>query len=459
MQTHFSAEQLAEPAIQEMNGILRSCVHCGMCTSTCPTYVLLGDELDSPRGRIYLVKAMLESGAAPSPEVVKHVDRCLSCLGCMTSCPSGVNYMHLIDHARSHIETTYRRPLADRLTRAALALVLPRPALFRLAMRGAMVTRPLTQLIPGRFRRLKAMLALAPRSLPTRPRLGDHRVFPASSPKRRRVALAPSCAQEVLAPEINAAAVRLLNRLGCEVVTAAGSGCCGALVQHLGRESAAAQAARSNIAAWMHESERGGLDAIVVTAAGCGTMVKDYGHLLRSDSRWASQAAHVSSITLDVTELLGKLDTDPAPPTARAATAAPSAPPGTGLVVAYHSACSLQHGQKIDAEPRRLLRAAGFELREIPEGHLCCGSAGTYNLLEPELASQLRDRKIERIERVTPDVIATGNIGCLTQLASGTTIPVVHTVQLLDWATGGPRPRALAGEVTSPAPTRPTVDC
>jgi glycolate oxidase iron-sulfur subunit len=426
MQTTFSLAQLADPDVRESEKILRACVHCGFCTATCPTYLLLGDELDSPRGRIYLIKDMLENAKPASARVVTHIDRCLSCLACMTTCPSSVHYMHLVDHARRYIEQTYRRPWPDRLLRRLLAEVLPRPWLFRQALRAGALGHPLRRLLPER---LAGMLALAPRDLPAPSAVDRPQVFPAEGARRARVALLAGCAQQVLAPQINEATVRLLTRHGVEVVIAEGARCCGALVHHMGREAQALAAAKANIDAWERERQRG-LDAVVINASGCGTTVKDYGFMLREDREYAEKAARIAALAKDVTELLVLLDLKPP---ARA----------SDLVVAYHSACSMQHGQRITAPPKDLLRAAGFTVKDIPEGHICCGSAGTYNLLQPGLAGQLRARKLANIARVRADVVATGNIGCMVQLRGGTP-PVVHTVELLDWATGGPAPPAVA---------------
>ncbi len=427
MQTDFTLAQLADPDIAEANTILRACVHCGFCLATCPTYLLLGDELDSPRGRIYLIKDMLERDRPVPARVVTHVDRCLSCLSCMTTCPSGVNYMHLVDLARRRIEETHTRPLLDRALRALLAWLVPHPNRFRLALAGAWLGRPFAKLLPGR---LGAMLALAPRALPSRSPVDRPQVFAAEGARRARVALLSGCAQQVLAPEINEATVRLLTRNGVEVVVAEGAGCCGALTHHLGREADALASVKANVAAWTREAEGAGLDAIVINASGCGTTVKDYGFMLRNDGEWAAKAAKVSALAQDVSEFLTGLGL-----------IAPVRE--TGLTIAYQMACSLQHGQRITAEPQALLAAAGFRVKEVPEGHLCCGSAGTYNLLQPELAGRLRDRKLAHIEGLAPDAIATGNIGCLTQLAGATEIPMMHSVELLDWATGGPLPKAL----------------
>jgi glycolate oxidase iron-sulfur subunit len=428
MQTNFTLAQLADPDVREAEKILRACVHCGFCTATCPTYVLLGDELDSPRGRIYLIKEMLEQSKPATAKVAKHIDRCLSCLACMTTCPSGVHYMHLVDQARAHIERTFRRPLLDRWLRRLLGLVLTRPLLFRASLVGATLARPMARYLP---RRIGAMLGLAPAALPTPSPTDRPQTYPAVGPRRLRVALLTGCAQPVLAPEINEATIRLLTRHGCEVAVAKGAGCCGALTHHLGQTDAAHAAATANIAAWTALYDGRGPDAVVINASGCGTVVKDYGYMFREDRNWAAPAARISAMTRDVSELLAELGL--APPTRR-----------SGLVVAYHSACSLQHGQNVTEAPKRLLRDAGFAVRDVPEGHLCCGSAGTYNILQPELATALRARKVANIESVAPQAIAAGNIGCMTQIAAGTRIPVVHTVELLDWATGGPKPKGLA---------------
>lgn len=427
MQTSFTLAQLADPDIAEANKILRACVHCGFCTATCPTYVLLGDELDSPRGRIYLIKDMLEHDRPAPARLVTHIDRCLSCLSCMTTCPSGVHYMHLVDLARTRIEATHIRPLLDRILRSLLAWLVPHPNRFRLALAGAWFGRPFAKLAPGR---LGAMLALAPRALPSRSPVDRPQVFAAEGPRRARVALLTGCAQQVLAPSINEATVRLLTRHGVEVVVAEGVGCCGALTHHMGREADALTSIKANVAAWSREAEGAGLDAIVINASGCGTTVKDYGFMLRNDPGWAEPAARTSALAQDVSEFLAGLGLD-------------SSVRETGLTIAYQSACSLQHGQKVTAEPQALLSAAGFIVSEVPEGHLCCGSAGTYNILQPELAGRLRERKLAHIESLAPDAIATGNIGCLTQLAGATDIPMAHSVELLDWATGGPLPSAL----------------
>ena len=407
---------------------VETCVHCGFCLPACPTYQVLGDELDSPRGRIYLIKDMLEAGRPADARTVKHLDRCLSCLACMTTCPSGVHYMHLIDHARAHVEKTYKRPLMDRALRAVLARVIPYPRRFRLALLAAKIGRPFAWAMPDK--RLKAMLAMAPKTIPPVSRNDDPQVFPAIGEPRMRVALMTGCAQKALNTDINDATIRLLRRLGCEVVIAKGQGCCGALTHHMGKEDLSHGSAAATIRAFMAEKRAGGLDAIVINTSGCGTTVKDYGHMFRTDPL-AEDAATVASLARDLSELLATLGLPEGAP--------------KGLRVAYHAACSLQHGQQIKSAPKDLLKRAGFEVVEPADSHLCCGSAGTYNLLQPEISGELKRRKVQTLEAKSPQVIAAGNIGCMMQIGSGAAIPVVHTVELLDWATGGPQPRALKG--------------
>jgi glycolate oxidase iron-sulfur subunit len=429
MQTNFTLAQLADPNVADAEQILRACVHCGFCTATCPTYVLLGDELDSPRGRIYLIKDMLENDRPATQEVVKHIDRCLSCLSCMTTCPSGVHYMHLVDHARDHIEETYKRPLADRMMRGLLANVLPNRGRFRLALAGARLARPFAGLFESvaALKPLATMLKLAPARPVTRSAGESVRRFAPAGPRKARVAILDGCAQPVLRPEIDEAAIRLLTRMGVEVVRPVGAGCCGSLTHHMGKEDHALADARANVDAWSREIEGEGLDAIIITTSGCGTTIKDYGHMLRLDPAYAERAAKVSALAKDISEFLVERGL-PAPVIA------------AGRRVAYHAACSLQHGQKVRTAPKALLNAAGFTVLEPAEGHLCCGSAGTYNILQPEIAGKLRERKVANIERTSPEIIATGNIGCITQIGGGTAIPILHTVELLDWATGGPKP-------------------
>ena len=477
MQTHFSAAQLANPQVAESDRILRACVHCGFCTATCPTYLLTGDELDGPRGRIYLAKDMLEKDRPADATTVKHLDRCLTCLSCMTTCPSGVHYMHLIDHARQHIERTYRRPLGERVLRSLLAFVLPHTGRFRAALWLATMAQPFRSWLPARMQSLidtaraarsKSALSVRDGASPSVAREAapnpiarraaapqpvdagsrDKRDAQAvareaggvgNAPSIRRVALLPGCVQPALRPEINDAAIRLLNRLDVEVVVAKGTGCCGALVHHLGREHESSAQAKADIDAWTREIEANGLDAIIVTASGCGTMLKDYGFLFRTYPAYAAKAARVSALARDITEVLAEVLRD-----APHAFDPPAAAASVGTIsVAYHSACSLQHGQKLHSLAPDLLRKAGFTVLEIPESHICCGSAGTYSLLQPEMSTQLRDRKARNIESIAPDVIATGNIGCITQISQATGIPIVHTVELLDWASGGPKPARL----------------
>ncbi len=426
MQTHFTLAQLANPNIEAANSILRSCVHCGFCLATCPTYVLLGDELDSPRGRIYQIKSFLEEDRKPTAEEVEHVDRCLSCLSCMTTCPASVHYMHLVDHARAYISQRFRRRLFDRLFQRILAGVLPYPWRFRLALLLMAPFRPLGRIAP---RALKPLFELGPAKVPNPSPVDRPQVIPPAGAHKKRVALLSGCAQTVLAPEINEATVRLLTRHHCAVVVTKG-GCCGSLLHHMGETAGAHGQARRNIEAWIREIEGGGLDAIIINASGCGTTVKDYGFMFRNDPALAEKAATVSALAKDITEFMLELDTPAGRP--------------SQVNVTYHSACSMQHGQELKTPPVDLLRRAGFEVREPSESHLCCGSAGTYNILQPAIAGQLRDRKLGNIARTYPDVIATGNIGCMVQLASGTDTPVVHTVELLDWATGGPAPKAMA---------------
>jgi glycolate oxidase iron-sulfur subunit len=452
MQTTFTPEQLKNPAIRRSNEILRACVHCGFCTATCPTYQVLGDELDSPRGRIYLIKDMLENDRDPDEKTVKHIDRCLSCLACMTTCPSGVHYMHLVDHARDYIEQRYKRPFSDRALRWILARILPYPTRFRLALLGAKIGRPFARLMPDA--RLRAMLEMAPKTIPPVSRNDDPQSFAPQGARKKRVALMTGCAQKALNTDINDATIRLLTRLGCEVVVAEGAGCCGALTHHMGKTRESHATAAKNIKAWCAEIDGQGLDAIVINTSGCGTTVKDYGHMFRNDPL-AADAARVSAIARDVSEVLIDLrqpesaGTAPRPAKDNIAgidAVVPREPVHQGMVVAYHAACSLQHGQQIKTYPKDLLRDAGFTVVEPADAHLCCGSAGTYNLMQPEISKQLKDRKIKTLKAKNPDVIAAGNIGCMMQIGSAAGIPVVHTVELLDWASGGPKPPALTRE-------------
>ncbi len=445
MHTNFTPTQLADPTIARADAMLRRCVHCGFCTATCPTYVLTGDERDSPRGRIYLIKEMLERGKVTRP-ITRHIDRCLSCFSCMTTCPSGVDYMHLVELARARIEVGGRRPLPTRITRWMLRKVMPYPRRFRSMLWLAWATRPLQPLLAKlRLKSVSAALALVP---PRPPRLKLRKrkgTFKSEDLRVKRVALMLGCVQEVLQPSINRATIRLLRRHNVEVVVLKDEMCCGALTHQLGQVDEARAAARHNIDVWSAAMREGRLDAILVTASGCGTMIKDYGHLLARDHGYAERARQISFLARDITEFLD--DIGLVPPLM-----------WTSLRVAYHAACSLQHGQRVDAPPRNLLEQAGYSVVEIPEGHICCGSAGTYNILEPELAGQLRERKLANIERVKPDLVATGNIGCIMQLKAGSDIPVVHTIEVLDWATGGPCPKGLEGLKAKVHPVKSLIE-
>jgi glycolate oxidase iron-sulfur subunit len=439
MRTNFSPAQLAIPDIAEANGILETCVHYGFCTNTCPTYVVTRDENDSPRGRIDLIRAMPESGGAPAPKTVHHLDRCLSCLSCMTTCAVKVDYVHLIDRARAHIERHYARTWPDRLLRRLLAAMLSRPRLFLPAIRLGHMAKPLGPLLPGRLRGMLDLIPAAPR-----PHILHPQVFRAEGPAKTRLALLAGCAQQALEGSINAATIRILQRHGCDVVVAPGSRCCGSLALHMGREADAIAMARANVEAWWREAETDGLDGIVVNASGCGSTVKDYGHLLARQTGVAENARRIAALAYDVSEVLSRIGLR-----------TPIIP--TGYRVAYHDPCSMQHVQHVTREPRELLRSAGFEVLNIPENHFCCGSAGTYNLLQPEMAEALGRRKADHISGTQPDIIATGNIGCITQLRRYLPIPIVHTVELLDWATGGPLPPALDGVSLRNPSVRETV--
>jgi glycolate oxidase iron-sulfur subunit len=430
MRTHFSPEQRSQPGMADAEAALRKCVHCGFCMPQCPTYTLLGDELDGPRGRIYLIQNMLEGEAAPTSESVKHIDRCLTCLACKSACPSGVNYLHLIDQAREHIETHYERPRSERLLRSLIGTLLTHRAWFRLTSAIARLTRPAAALARGRLRHLWLSAPARTYPLAATDRAGR---FAAIGEQRLRVALLSGCVQPALAPQINAATVRLLTRHGVEVRIAPGAGCCGALPQHLGHSERARSLARAQVAAWARLLDETPLDAIIVTTSGCGTLIKDYGHLLRQEPEWAEKARRVSALTLDVSEFLLRLELNFSAPQA--------------LSVAYQSACSLQHGQSVRTAAQQLLARAGFKVLEPAESHLCCGSAGTYSLLQPELSGQLRARKAAHLNALPATVIASGNVGCMTHLSGAVQVPVVHTIELLDWASGGPSPAALAGQL------------
>ena len=427
MRTTIAPELLQDPNIQASEEILRTCVHCGFCNATCPTYLLTGNELEGPRGRIYLIKSLLEGQIDPEPHTVEHIDNCLGCLACETTCPSGVTYSHLLEEARPRLEQQIRRPLIDRLLRTLLTHLLPHPGRFRLAMRLARLGRLFKFLTPPSLRHL---LDMAPPHLPPPARLARPGIIPAQGHRRARMALLTGCAQQVVGPQINDATVRLLTRLGVEVVIPPKMGCCGALTFHMGERRHSLELMRNNINVWHAELQGDGLDAIVLNTSGCGTAVKEYDHIFRHDPDLSAKAAAVTALVRDISEVVADLGLG-------------EADHATPLRIAYHDACSLQHGQKVTAPPRQLLKEAGFELIEIPEAHICCGSAGTYNLLKPDAAAALLQRKSTHIAQTKAQAVAAGNIGCIEQIARGIDLPIVHTVELLDWATGGPQPTQL----------------
>ena len=426
MRTTIPPHLLQDPEVEASEKVLRTCVHCGFCNATCPTYLLTGNELEGPRGRIYLIKSMLEEDVPPSRQTVEHIDNCLGCLACETTCPSGVDYSLLLETARPRLDQLVKRPLADRLLRALLTRMLPYPGRTRLALRMSRVGRAFSFLMP---RAMRPLLAMAPKRLPRPAAVARPGVVPAEGETRLRVALLTGCVQQVLGPQINDATVRLLTRLGAEVVIPPDMGCCGALTFHMGERKRSLKLMQRAIEVWHRELEAG-LDAIVLNTSGCGTAIKEYDHIFRHDPQWADKAKAVVERVRDVSEVVAQLGLG-------AANHAPA------LKVAYHDACSLQHGQHVTEPPRQLLKAAGFEVVEVPEGHICCGSAGTYSMLRPHLAQQLQARKVEHIASVAPQIVAAGNIGCMEQIAARAEVPVVHTVELLDWATGGPRPTGV----------------
>ncbi len=431
MRTDIAPELLQDPDVQVSEEILRTCVHCGFCNATCPTYLLTGNELEGPRGRIYLIKTLLEGQIDAQSHTVEHIDNCLGCLACETTCPSGVTYSHLLEEARPRLEQQTRRPLADRLLRTLLTHLLPHPGRFHLAMRLAALGRLFKFLTPPSMRHL---LDMAPPHLPTPAAHARPGVVPAQGPRRARMALLTGCAQQVLGPQINDATVRLLTRLGVEVVIPPQMGCCGALTFHMGERPHSLDLMRNNIEVWHAELQGDGLDAIVLNTSGCGTAVKEYDHIFRNDPNLSEKAAAVTALVRDVSEVVADLGLGPAG----------HAP---ALRVAYHDACSLQHGQKVKDPPRQLLKEAGFDLIEVPEAHICCGSAGTYNLLKPANASALLQRKANHIGQTDAQIVAAGNIGCMEQIGRGIDVPIVHTIELLDWATGGACPEKLVGFV------------
>ena len=420
MQTNFSENQLKNQDNKSSEKIFRKCVHCGFCNATCPTYQLLGDELDGPRGRIYLIKDMLENNKPANEKIVKHIDRCLSCYSCMTTCPSGVNYMHLIDHGRSHIEKTYKRPFSDRFVRSFLSRILSKSINFKIVVILTRFIKPFSFFFP---KIMREMISFAPSRLPKKT-LPKKRIYATQKKKPvARVALLTGCVQKVISPQINESTIRLLNRHGIEVIVPKGIDCCGSLNHHLGKSNLANKTYERNISIWYEEYLKNGLDAIISNTSGCGTTLKDYGFIFKSDKNFKKEAKKISELTKDITEYLDeniKLDFIKRKHNDKE------------YNIAYHSACSMQHGQKIHDVPINLIKKTGNQVFDIPDGHLCCGSAGTYNLLQSDIAKKLLKNKISNIEKIKPEFIATGNIGCITQIANGTKIPILHTVEIID---------------------------
>ncbi|MEH6544311.1 MAG: glycolate oxidase subunit GlcF [Porticoccaceae bacterium] len=432
MQTHFSEQQKTDPAIQKAEEVLRKCVHCGFCNATCPTYQLTGNELEGPRGRITLIQDLLETEAQPSPEIITSLDHCLSCLSCESTCPSGVSYRHLIDLGRERIEQSSSRSFSQRAVRGTLARLLPDVVWFRRALRFGKIVNPLVR-FAGRFSSsISALSALAPKRIPDTKTLIAPGIYPAEGEELKRVALILGCVQNTLAPEIDAATVRVLTRHGCAVVVPEKSkaGCCGALPHHLGKRQQAEDMARQNLEAWDLEA----IDAVLMTASGCGSMLKDYSDLLPDElsaKLLADKVKDLSQILADLTlkvekPLLG--------------------PSGKPLIVAWQNPCSLQHGLKEKIAPTEVLEACGLTVRQPQDAHLCCGSAGTYNLLQTEIASQLGNNKVAALLNTRPDIIVSSNIGCMTQLSTTMgkdKLPVVHLAEMVDWVSGGEVPGAV----------------
>ena len=429
MRTDFTKKQLFDSSTKSSEKIIRKCVHCGMCNATCPTYGISGDELEGPRGRIYLIKDMLEKNKPANKKIAKHIDSCLSCYSCMTTCPSGVNYMHLIDHGRNHVEATYKRPLLDRLMRNVLSYTLPKPNIFLIFVILTKIIKPFNFLFPS-F--IKNSLNLMPNKIPLKT-IRKKKVYLSKGNKAiARVALLTGCVQRVISPEINESTIRLLNRHNVEVVVLPKIDCCGSLNHHLGKKELAHISFKKNIDLWHEEYLKNGLDAIISNTSGCGTTLKDYGFIFRNDEKFMRKAKKISELTKDITEFLDenlKLYFE--------------ADDEKKYKIAYHSACSMQHGQKIHEQPINIIKKTGNTVLKIPDGHICCGSAGTYNILHQKMAKALLRNKVKNILEVSPDFIATGNIGCITQISSGTNIPIVHTVEIIDWFTGGKKKKKL----------------
>jgi len=410
MKTNLAEFIRNTPEGREADSILRACVHCGFCTATCPTYQLLGDELDGPRGRIYLIKELLEGNACTSKTQL-HLDRCLTCRACETTCPSGVQYGRLADIGRNIVDKRVGRPFIESLKRAALRTVIPNPALFGPLLKVGQLLRPL---LPEALKR-KVPRAVAHNTAWPEPR------------HARRMLVLDGCAQPSLAPGINPAAARVLDRLEISLLKAEAAGCCGAVTFHLNRQEEALDYMRRNIDAWWPHIEAGA-EAVVMTASGCGTMVKEYGHLLARDPAYAEKAKRISDLTRDISEIVaGEKDKLEEVLKSRLA------PHASRLTrIAFHSPCSLQHGLQILGKVEALLTAAGFDLTSVPDSHLCCGSAGTYSILQPELSQKLLKNKVNALESGKPALLATANIGCLTHIQSGTALPVRHWIELLD---------------------------
>lgn len=432
MKTEFTKRQLRDENIQLANDAFRTCVHCGLCTATCSSYVVLKDERDSPRGRIYLIKEMLESKSAPSENLVTHMDRCLTCLSCMTTCPAGVDYMHLADVARVEIEKKGNRSFGQRFLRRMLSLLIPYPRRFLFVMRMGRMFRWMRYPI-GKlgFKEFATMLELLPKGRKSSAEFQGGGVARPRGHLRKRVILMTGCAQQVIRPAINDASIRLMAGQGIEVIVVPNAGCCGAIDQHLGREKAAEAHVRRMVSAWRNYLEDGPIDGIISNASGCGTMIKDYPHLFRSNKKMTALLEPFKDKFFDISEFMTDFDLG-------------TPEQWSDLKVAVHIPCSMMHGQQIKSQPAQLIEKAGFKVLSLDEAHICCGSAGTYNMLQPEIARALGEKKAAHIANAKPDLIASGNLGCITQLAHYADLPVVHFVELLDWAYGGPTPEGLA---------------
>ena len=424
MRTNFSQTRLTEPDIAAAEENLRACVHCGICTATCPTYLLTGDERDGPRGRIVMMQHMLESDAAPTDETVRHVDRCLSCLGCRTACPSSVDYARIADAARAHIEIHYERPQQERIIRAAVAFIMVRPVIVKMLLALARVSAPVSRRLPGFIGRMtrKAVVSRQGKSI-------NPDATPTAPSGARKIARMPGCVQRAFAPAIDRAAERVLARRGMALVSLRGAGCCGALAHHLGRREEAKSFAKRAIEAF---ERKDACEAVLITATGCAAHLIDYPHLFADDPAWKTRAEAFAAKVRDFSDL---------------ATPAPR-PAQRAMRVAHHVPCSLQHGLRRPHGGADALRAAGYEVVAIPEGHICCGSAGSYSLLQPDMADRLRARKLAHIAPLEADAIASANIGCLVHLSGPDAPPVIHPAELIDWAEGGPKPVALDGRKT-----------